>query len=107
MLNRDLFARMKPNAVFLNTGRGAQVVEVDLVSVLEDRPDLTAVLDVTFPEPPTEGHPFYALPNCFITPLIAGSLGDEVCRMAEYMLEEFRLIRSGKVPRYNEFPCRV
>lgn len=107
MLNRDLFARMKPNAVFLNTGRGAQVVEADLVSVLEDRPDLTAVLDVTFPEPPTEGHPFYALPNCFITPHIAGSLGDEVCRMAEYMLEEFRLIRSGKVPRYNEFPCRV
>jgi len=89
MLNGKLFASMPAYATFLNTGRGAQVVEADLVEVLTKRPDLTAVLDVTFPEPPEKDHPFYHLPNCFLTPHIAGSSGDEVRRMAEYMVEEF------------------
>ena len=48
------------------------------------------MLDVTFPEPPEKDHPFYHLPNCFLTPHIAGSSGDEVGRMAEYMVEEFQ-----------------
>ena len=89
MLDYNLFASMRRNAVFLNTGRGAQVVEDDLVRVLTERSDLTAVLDVTFPEPPVSGHPFYTLENCVLTPHIAGSSGNEVHRMAEYMLAEF------------------
>lgn len=86
MLNYRLFSRMKNNAVFINTGRGAQVVEEDLVRALREQPDRTAVLDVTMPEPPQPGHPFYEMPNVFLTPHIAGSTGDEVHRMAEYML---------------------
>lgn len=86
MLNYRLFSRMKNNAVFINTGRGAQVVEEDLVRALREQPDRTAVLDVTVPEPPQPGHPFYEMPNVFLTPHIAGSTGDEVHRMAEYML---------------------
>ena len=101
MLKGDLFASMRPYATFLNTGRGAQVVEADLVSVLETRPDLTAVLDVTFPEPPEEGHAFYHLSNVFLTPHIAGSSGDEVHRMAEYMAEEYRLFAAGQECRYE------
>ena len=58
MLNYDLFHRMRENAVFINTGRGAQVVEDDLVRVLQERPDITALLDVTCPEPPVEEHKF-------------------------------------------------
>ena len=34
MLNYALFSRMLPNATFINTGRGAQVVEEDLVRAL-------------------------------------------------------------------------
>lgn len=95
------FASMPPYATFLNTGRGAQVVEEELVQVLRDRPDLTAVLDVTYPEPPVEGHPFYELPNCVITPHIAGSIGNEVHRMALYMAEEFRRYTAGQPTRYE------
>jgi len=73
---------MRPYATFINTGRGAQVVEEALADVLRSRPDLTAVLDVTWPEPPVAGHPFYSLPNCVLTPHIAGSSGDEVHRMS-------------------------
>ena len=99
MLSYDLFARMRENAVFINTGRGAQVVEDDLVRILRERPDLTALLDVTMPEPPADGHPFYTLPNCLLTPHIAGSAGDEVARMGEYMCRELAAY-------LGEQPCR-
>ncbi len=96
ILNGALFDRMKPNAVFLNTGRGAQVVEADLCRALTEYPERTAVLDVTFPEPPEDSNPLYTLPNVFLTPHIAGSKGDEVHRMSEYMLAQFRNITANR-----------
>ena len=101
MLTYSHFQSMPPYAAFLNTGRGAQVVEDDLVRALTERPDLTAVLDVTDPEPSPAGHPFYTLPNCYLTPHIAGSLGDEVVRMAEYMVQEWADYAAGKPCRYE------
>lgn len=101
MLNKELFKKFLPNATFLNTGRGAQVVESDLVEVLEKRSDVTAILDVTEPEPPIEGHEFYSLPNCILTPHIAGSKGKEVNRMAEYMEEEYIKFINNKPTDYN------
>lgn len=101
MLCRKHFESMLPYATFLNTGRGAQVVEDDLAVVLKERPDLSAVLDVTFPEPPLPGHAFYLLPNCILTPHIAGSIGNEVQRMAEYMLEEYCRFNAGEKCRYE------
>ena len=101
MLTYKHFSSMLPYATFLNTGRGAQVVEEDLVRALSERPDLTAVLDVTHPEPSPAGHPFYSLPNCFMTPHIAGSLGGEVVRMAEYMVDEYEALTEGRPVRYE------
>ena len=101
MLDYGLFSKMRENAVFINTGRGAQVVEDDLVRTLTERQDLTALLDVTYPEPPVKDHPFYTLPNCVLTPHIAGSAGDEVSRMGEYMLEEYEAYISGEAQKYE------
>lgn len=101
MLTYAQFSRMRPYAAFLNTGRGAQVVEPDLIRVLRERPDLTAILDVTDPEPPVQGSPLYSLPNCILTPHIAGSLGNEVWRMSAYMADEFALYVSGAPTRYE------
>ncbi|MBQ2732753.1 MAG: hydroxyacid dehydrogenase [Clostridia bacterium] len=89
MLGGSLFEKMLPDAAFINTGRGAQVVESELVEVLKSRPDIVALLDVTSPEPPVEGSELFTLPNCILTPHIAGSLGNEVHRMSEYILDEF------------------
>lgn len=101
MLGYELFSKMPPYATFVNTGRGAQVVEEDLVRFLEERPDATALLDVTYPEPSPLDHKFYTLKNCFLTPHIAGSLGNEVLRMSEYMLCEFRRYLSGEMCEYE------
>ena len=94
MLGHGLFSRMLPNAVFINTGRGAQVVEDDLVRALREAPGRSAVLDVTWPEPPEDGSPLYTLANVFLTPHLAGSSGNEVRRLGEAMLEEFRAWRA-------------
>ncbi len=101
MLNYALFSRMKDNATFINTGRGAQVVEEDLVRALKEVPSRVALLDVTYPEPPVEGHPFYTMPNVILTPHIAGSAGDEVRRMSAFMLEEYHLLTAGDATRYE------
>jgi phosphoglycerate dehydrogenase-like enzyme len=100
VLHGGLFASMRPNATFINTGRGAQVNEPELLAVLKARPDLTALLDVTHPEPPEAGSEFYTLPNAHLSSHIAGSINDEVLRMADYMIEEFSNWRDGKPLRY-------
>lgn len=101
MLDGKLFESMLPYATFINTGRGAQVVEQDLIRVLKDRPDLTAILDVTYPEPPEPESPLYTLENCILTPHIAGSSGNEVRRMGAYMEEEYQSFLQAKPCRYE------
>lgn len=101
MLNYDLFSKMKHNATFINTGRGAQVVEEHLIKVLCENPSMTAVLDVTDPEPPVKDSPFYSLPNVFLTPHIAGSSGNEVRRMGQFMIEELERIVNGEQVKYS------
>ncbi|MDR2101272.1 MAG: hydroxyacid dehydrogenase [Treponema sp.] len=101
MLNYRHFSLMWDYGVFINTGRGAQVVEDDLVRALTEKPSRTAVLDVTFPEPVPEGHPFYTMDNVILTPHIAGSNGMEVKRMGMYMAEEFERYITGSPLRYE------
>ena len=101
MIGYEYFRLMRENSVFINTGRGAQIVEDDLVRILKERRDLTALLDVTFPEPPVDGHEFYTLENCIITPHIAGSAGSEVSRMGEYMLDQFNTYVKGEPCKYE------
>jgi phosphoglycerate dehydrogenase-like enzyme len=96
MLRRAHFAAMRAGASFINTARGAVVNEPDLIAVLRARPDLTAVLDVTDPEPPAPDSPLFHLPNAVVTPHIAGSLGAECRRLGRMMIEEFDRFVRGK-----------
>lgn len=96
----ELFSSMKPNATFINTSRGGLVREDEMIEVLRQRPDLTAVLDVTCPEPPVPGSPLYHLPNVVLTPHMAGSAGSEMLRMADLMIEEFLLWADGQPLRH-------
>jgi len=106
VLNGKLFRSMREGATFINTGRGAQVDEPALIEVLKERPDLTALLDVTYPEPPVEGSPFYMLPNVQLSSHIAGSLNDEVQRMADWMIEDFLNWEAGR-PVFNMVTKRM
>lgn len=96
MVTGKLIASMKEHATFINTARGAIVKEDEMIAVLKERPDLTAILDVTDPEPPVVDSPLYTLPNVVLTPHVAGSLNKEAGRMGEYMLEELKRYMNGQ-----------
>ncbi|OPZ24486.1 MAG: putative 2-hydroxyacid dehydrogenase YoaD [Lentisphaerae bacterium ADurb.BinA184] len=96
LLTGALFDRLPEDATFINTGRGTTVREDEMAAVLARRPDLSALLDVTDPEPPVSDSPLYALPNVHLTSHIAGSIGDEVVRMGDYMIEEFLAWEAGR-----------
>lgn len=89
MLDASLFKLLRDGSTFINTGRGQTVNEADMVASLIARPSLTALLDVTHPEPPASDSPLYTLRNVFLSPHIAGSIGDEVVRLADYCIEDF------------------
>ncbi|MDU4390405.1 MAG: NAD(P)-dependent oxidoreductase [Klebsiella michiganensis] len=101
ILNGNLFRRMRSGAVFINTGRGRQVNEEELIEVLLERPDLTALLDVTKPEPPAAESLLYTLPNVQLTSHIAGALNNETRRLANCVLDEFQRWLSGKPLLYD------
>jgi glyoxylate/hydroxypyruvate reductase A len=71
MLNRDVFARLAPGAQLINIGRGAHVVEEDLLQALDSGQIATATLDVFRQEPLPPPHPFWSHPRIDITPHVA------------------------------------
>jgi phosphoglycerate dehydrogenase-like enzyme len=101
MITGAHLASMKPGATFINTARGAIVREDEMVAVLQQRPDLYAILDVTDPEPPVGGSPLYTLPNVVLTPHIAGSMDAECRRMAQYMIDDYRRYLAGEQLRWQ------
>ena len=96
LIRGEHLASMKKDSTFINTARGAVVREDEMMAVLQQRLDLTAVLDVTWPEPPVEGSLLYLLPNVILTPHIAGSMGSECQRMGRLMVDEFARYLKGE-----------
>ncbi len=84
---------MRDGAVLINTARGPLV---DTGALLRHCATgrIDAVLDVTDPEPLPPGHPLFELPNVFVTPHIAGALGDEIRALGDFVVDEAgRLVR--------------
>lgn len=91
MIKKAHFASMKEGATFINTARGMVIDEAALIEVMQDRPDLYAILDVTDPvEPPISESLLYDLPNVLLTPHIAGVTAKERERLGQAMLEELQ-----------------
>ncbi len=72
MFNADLFARMKPDSVFINTARGHLVDEAALVAALESGRLRGAGLDVFEHEPPGADNPLLKLDKVILSPHVAG-----------------------------------
>jgi phosphoglycerate dehydrogenase-like enzyme len=101
MINAPLLRSMPEAATLINTSRGAVIDEADLCEVLAERQDITAILDVTHPEPPLPDSPLRTLENVILTPHIAGSIGGEIARMGYWMKDELDLYLAGKPLRHG------
>ncbi len=100
VFNKKLFELIPKGGTFINTGRGRQVEENDLIEICKKREDLVALLDVQHPEPPVEGSELYSLDNIYLTSHIAGSKNEETWRMADYMIDEFIRWENGEELQY-------
>ncbi|WP_194165509.1 D-isomer specific 2-hydroxyacid dehydrogenase family protein [Oceanobacillus sp. CFH 90083] len=69
LIDKSMLELLKPNAVFLNFGRGGTVVTKDLFQVLKNKKIHGAALDVYEVEPPTN-NPILNLDNVILTPHI-------------------------------------
>ena len=94
VLDARRLALLPDGATVVNTARGALVdtpaLEAECVSGR-----LSAVLDVTDPEPLPSGSPLYDLPNVLLTPHVAGALDSEVLRLSAAALDELDRYRAG------------
>jgi len=100
MMDHRRFGLMRDGSFFINAARGALVDETALIAELESG-RISACLDITDPEPPVEGSPLYRLPNCILTPHIAGSNGSECLRLGEQVVRELERYLAGH-PFENE-----
>ncbi|MBK9208365.1 MAG: D-glycerate dehydrogenase [Anaerolineales bacterium] len=68
LVNADFLAKMKPNAVLVNTARGGVLDQTALYNALKSNQIFAAALDVTDPEPLPMDSPLLELENCVIVP---------------------------------------
>ncbi len=87
MIGSRQLAALKDGATFINTARGRLVDHQALRRELATG-RISAILDVSDPEPLEPDDPLFALPNVQLTPHIAGSTGNELHRMTALALDE-------------------
>jgi glyoxylate reductase len=73
MVDTELLAKLKPNAVLVNTSRGAVLDQAALYKTLKEHRIFAAALDVIDPEPLPMDSPLLKLDNCIIVPHIASA----------------------------------
>ncbi|WP_114944559.1 hydroxyacid dehydrogenase [Microvirga calopogonii] len=95
MITRRHLALMRDGATFINTARGIIVKQDDLIDELRTG-RIDAIIDVTYPEVPEESSALYDLPNVFLTPHIAGAIGNERELLGEYIVEEIERFVEGR-----------
>ncbi len=71
LVDAAALARLAPGALFVNAGRGASVVEADLLAALDSGQLSAAVLDVFRQEPLAPDHPFWRQPRVRVSPHVA------------------------------------
>ena len=103
LIDARLINSLKPAATFINTSRG-ELVDQDALLARVEKGDLFAILDVTTPWVLPSGSAFYTHPNVLLTPHVAGSLGNELERMAASAVSEALRISRGEPLR---FPVRA
>ncbi|MFI5693388.1 hydroxyacid dehydrogenase [Kribbella sp. NPDC051586] len=95
LVSAELLSSMPDGGVLINTARGPLVDHAALErECVAGR--LDAILDVTDPEPLPPESPLLDLPNVFITPHLAGAMGNETTRLGDAAVAEVERLAAGR-----------
>ena len=106
LFNAEAFSKMKPNAFFINLGRGALVDEDALLNALQCRQIAGAALDTFQQEPLAADHPFWSLDNLIITPHVAGRSDIYIQQACEVIGENLKLFLNGEQEKMRNIVLR-
>jgi phosphoglycerate dehydrogenase-like enzyme len=88
---------MKDGALLVNVARGP-VVNTDALCAELASKRLFAALDVTDPEPLTNGHPLWSYENCTVIPHVGGDSTAFEPQARAFLAEQFKRIAQGMQP---------
>ena len=95
-LNHTRLARLKPNAVVVNVGRGSTLDETALVALLDSGHLGGAVLDVTAVEPLPTASPLWRHPKVLLTQHTGGRFPGELDRKLDVFLANLARFERGE-----------
>ena len=98
LIDGDALRRMKPDALLINTARGALVDEAALADALRAGTIGGAGIDVLSEEPPVHGNPLLdgAIPHLIVTPHIAWAAREARQRAVDEMAANARAFLAGE-----------
>jgi len=94
----DEFSKMRSDAIFINTCRGAVHDEPALISALQSGKIAAAGLDVTALEPTELDNPLLSMDNALVTPHIAGSSHERDERAMRFSFKNARRVLEKRAP---------
>jgi D-3-phosphoglycerate dehydrogenase len=104
LINAAAISAMKPDAIIVNTGRGATIDQPALVDALAQGRIFGAGLDVFDNEPLSGDDPLCKLENVVLTPHAAGSTVECLARTATQLADMIRDVMDGKRPEHMVNP---
>ena len=99
MMSEAQFRLMGPDALFVNTGRGATVDEEAMIAALREGWIAGAGLDVLDAEPPDPGNPLLTMDNVIVTPHVASASARMDPERRRRVGREVALVLGGRWPR--------
>lgn len=96
IVNSRSLGSMKDGAILINTARGSLVDEEALAQALQTGKLKYACLDVTSPEPPAADSPLRQLPNCILTPHLAGQANNGLRKLGDHCYRQICNYLEGK-----------
>lgn len=95
MIDAEALAALPDGAILVNIGRGALVVEDALVDALRSGRLAGAALDVAAVEPLPTDHPFWDLPNVYLSAHSASTVDKENARLTDLFCDNLRRYLDG------------
>ncbi|GHD56924.1 glyoxylate/hydroxypyruvate reductase A [Thalassobaculum fulvum] len=104
LMDAELFAKLPKGAYVVNSGRGQQLVEADLLAALDSGHIAGASLDVFQVEPLPTDHPFWTHPKVQVWPHVSAQTNAD--SGADQVAENIRRVFAGEKPINEVDPDR-